>query len=475
MQPSNRRHSTRRSFLGKAAAGSGLLMARALGHGPLLEATKNTPQMVPDAQNSSAAQIDFLNVKLPPYNAAGNGQTDDRAALQRALDDAAAAGGAWVYLPAGVYALGGTLLLRDRANLTGAGPFAAQLRWAGAAGQPVLSDQSFGQAGQSAFGRVNLAQFGIEGGGPSGAGYGIATTAYFSTFQNLYISGCASDGMRFGFEGLQNYASQNQISGCRVAECGAAAIHLDIHAVDTSVTECFLHDCQIGVLIQNGGHRIENNDIFGHRDAAVAIQQTVSNVIISGNDLNANRHEAITVTRSSIGANEAWGQVLIIGNAIVEDGLDADNTYDAIRVETNVPNGITGLTIANNKIALGKGPNRFRYGVNLFRNVAGANCSDNHVVEVGESRYFVGQTCTNIEIDSLGPVTLSAPPLARSGQPLQNPFHAPVTIYVSGGAVSSVTIGAASFRFTGGALRLRASESVALDYTGTPSWAWLPD
>jgi polygalacturonase len=47
-----------------------------------------------------------VNVKLNPYNASGNGVTDDRAAIQSAIDDVANAGGGCVYFPAGVYVIG---------------------------------------------------------------------------------------------------------------------------------------------------------------------------------------------------------------------------------------------------------------------------------------------------------------------------------------------------------------------------------
>ena len=45
----------------------------------------------------------MINVTLPPYNADNTGATDVTTVLQQAIDDAGAAGGGVVYLPAGTY------------------------------------------------------------------------------------------------------------------------------------------------------------------------------------------------------------------------------------------------------------------------------------------------------------------------------------------------------------------------------------
>jgi hypothetical protein len=47
--------------------------------------------------------LGWINVQAPPYNATGNGTTDDTAAIQSAIAAAQAAGGGTVYFPAGTY------------------------------------------------------------------------------------------------------------------------------------------------------------------------------------------------------------------------------------------------------------------------------------------------------------------------------------------------------------------------------------
>lgn len=64
----------------------------------------------------------YRSVKSPLYGATGNGVTNDRPAIQAAIDAAHAAGGGTVFFPAGTYLLDGTSLLVSRiVTLTGSG------------------------------------------------------------------------------------------------------------------------------------------------------------------------------------------------------------------------------------------------------------------------------------------------------------------------------------------------------------------
>ena len=59
----------------------------------------------------------FIRVTDPPYRAAGDGKTCDRAAIQRAIDDAAASGGGTVALTAGKTFLSGGIILKSGVEL----------------------------------------------------------------------------------------------------------------------------------------------------------------------------------------------------------------------------------------------------------------------------------------------------------------------------------------------------------------------
>lgn len=74
----------------------------------------------------------FVNVKLAPYNATGDGSTDDTAAVQAALTAAKAAGGGTVYFPRGTYCVRG-LLLSEASKISLKGEDGAVLKGPGVA------------------------------------------------------------------------------------------------------------------------------------------------------------------------------------------------------------------------------------------------------------------------------------------------------------------------------------------------------
>jgi hypothetical protein len=63
--------------------------------------------------------LGYLNVKAPPYNAAGNGVTDDTNAIQQALNDVGAVGGGVVFVPEGNYLIATHLIVPTATVLKG--------------------------------------------------------------------------------------------------------------------------------------------------------------------------------------------------------------------------------------------------------------------------------------------------------------------------------------------------------------------
>ncbi len=166
-----------------------------------------------------------LNVRQAPFNAAGDGATDDRAAIQAAIDAAAAAGGGCVLLPGGTYNVGaepsgpGGLQLKSRVMLQGEAPRATILRLAGGANRhllygPAHVDRLWGSGSAGGLESWALRDLEIDGNRAANrAGSGVWVYGYKPFVDNLFIGNVAEHGWRtewgtggpkFGMEGVVN-------------------------------------------------------------------------------------------------------------------------------------------------------------------------------------------------------------------------------------------------------------------------------
>lgn len=89
-------------------------------------ATGATGPTGPAGSGGSGSGLPVFNVRLSPYNAQGNGVTDDSTACQAAINACQTAGGGIVYFPAGTYLLAsaGLLVTGSGVTLMGAGQYA---------------------------------------------------------------------------------------------------------------------------------------------------------------------------------------------------------------------------------------------------------------------------------------------------------------------------------------------------------------
>ena len=139
------------------------------------------------AGNDSRVASLAINVKAAPYNAKGDGTTDDAAAIQAAIT--AAAGGGDVLFPIGTYKVSSTLNLTDGIRLVGMG---AQQRWRTSSRGVTLTYTGTGQlvsiantAGASVE-SVEIHNMRLDGTGLAGSVHGLyvnglaGTTAYYT-------------------------------------------------------------------------------------------------------------------------------------------------------------------------------------------------------------------------------------------------------------------------------------------------------
>jgi hypothetical protein len=146
------------------------------------------------------------NVKDPPYNAVGNGTTNDRAAIQAAIDAAATAGGGVVFLPPGTYSVGASgstaggqaysLLLKDKVHLRGAGMFLTTIKAANSSNCDIITTVEGGR--KSLMAVTDLTIDGNEANQTDATDFGFGIWAY--RIDNLFLDNVRTTAMcKFGF------------------------------------------------------------------------------------------------------------------------------------------------------------------------------------------------------------------------------------------------------------------------------------
>jgi hypothetical protein len=177
----------------------------------------------------------FINVKNAPFNAVGDGTTDDTAAIQAALN---AAAGRNVYVPAGTYRITSTLTY-EPASYDGAFGPALKLYGDGplktyfdnqVSGGPLLSVETASTVSEfkGAIGGV-LDGFTIKRTGSTTGGIGLRVlTAYNQQISNVHIIGMTSHGISLpcvlGDNDASNMLELNQV---RIENCAGWGIKAD--------------------------------------------------------------------------------------------------------------------------------------------------------------------------------------------------------------------------------------------------------
>lgn len=165
---------------------------------------------------SATSAVSVVSVKDAPYNAVGNGSTNDTAAIQACINAVASAGGGKVYLPKGIYRTG-KLTIPSNIWLVGEGRSNTTLKLLDGANTDLLystnADALWGSTTPSqGVQNIGLFDLTVDGNRANNtvAGSGIAFYGEEFTFNNLTVTQCRDHGIRtewyqgdsvFGMEG----------------------------------------------------------------------------------------------------------------------------------------------------------------------------------------------------------------------------------------------------------------------------------
>jgi hypothetical protein len=139
----------------------------------------------------------------------------------------------------------------------------------------------------------------------------------------------------------------------------------------------------------------------------------------------------------------------------------------------------TNFDIIGNTIgASGEFAANSAYGLSIASSANDYVVSDNRILgnTSGQVIYgtipasFKGRIVNNIGYNPIGNV--AAPSFPSSGTAIQNPLPYPVTVYLSGGTVTSVSIAGTATYGNAVAYPLQPGQTIAVTYTGSPTWLW---
>jgi enamine deaminase RidA (YjgF/YER057c/UK114 family) len=71
------------------------------------------------------------------------------------------------------------------------------------------------------------------------------------------------------------------------------------------------------------------------------------------------------------------------------------------------------------------------------------------------------------------PVAITTPTMPPSGTQVLNSTGVPVTVYVSGGTVSQISVNGVVTGLISGAFPLKPNEGITITYSAAPTWAWV--
>lgn len=423
-----------------------------------LDATTRVPatQLAGDGANASmylrgdrswaplAELTSAILINVKDFEVKGDGQTDDTAALQAAIDETADRGGGVVFIPVGTYLVDPSkgLNLKSDIKLQGAG---AASVFKVADGKNVSGNIMRVEARQ----RVVLRDFTIDGNNAHQSGstnyglyiaqsldcqlHGVRVTNTSGTGIHVYdSSGCvvrdclSQNNTYHGFEAEQiqgcvyqgNRGSQNQLHGLLISpgEVGGQGSR-----GNSFIGNTFDHNKQYGIAANaaNGdtspwlctGNLIQGCVISDNGGYGLAIYKQ-DTFTIQGNYLAHNQYMGIYLAQSQNNT--------VIGNTLLENAQQGSNTYDEILLEgyeANHDHPAKNNTISHNMILI-TGSTKARWGINEASEHDGPNTITDNRIPVRGTKGDIQLLCpADVLRDSTGAykVNTQLPSLTKDG------------------------------------------------------------
>ncbi|MBN1443588.1 MAG: hypothetical protein JXA90_12835 [Planctomycetes bacterium] len=329
------------------------------------------------------------------YGAAGDGEADDTAALQRAMDDLVHHEKACIlYLPAGTYRITKTVRTIRKAHtdcqgvsILGEHPSRAILRWDGAENATMMEWDAW-------YSRIGRLTFDGQGRAGTALIYGPAFSTYNETSDIVFRDTKA--GLVFG--GPQtNGQAENEVLRCQFLRCEIGIQTVNWNSMDIWVWYCRFEDCDRGIYNVMGNWHAWQNVFIRSRTCDLASVNLMAFSVVNNTSIGSRCF-------FDFDTGHTWGSpVSLTGNRVI------DPTGDwAVRLGNAGP-----YLVVDNQFRL-RGATR---GVRMTwadqTLVGNAYTRADAVEERGRFRRIAERVVTESEISADPPALPPAPPCRR--------------------------------------------------------------
>jgi len=250
-----------------------------------------------------------VNLRDAPYNAAGDGITDDSAALAAAYADLPSYGGS-IYLPPGNYVLGSAVAFAT-------------------ANKPVLLVGDPGSATKISYTPSTGTALTFNYGNDLDMGHGMRDITLIGASNSN-----ASKGVVFGgSNGAQGFL----MDGCKVRTFGTG-VEMGSHTWITTFRQCMIRDCTTLLLLPSGLTEAGEQIDFDHCTFADSVSPHTNAVWVKGNSQEVTfRACSFDQAQLSIGNSTTTGAQVVCSECHFENP-NLGTTYDFVTVSNNNAN-----------------------------------------------------------------------------------------------------------------------------------------
>jgi hypothetical protein len=300
--------------------------------------------------DGAANDLSRLVQDVRAHGAAGDGATDDTAAIQSALDAVGPEGGT-VFLPAGRYRISATLVVRTHNTaMVGVGPGQRVGAGQDAVGTRIEAVGSLDDGPMlrvqldkdtAPLHGVTLRDFALDGQRASG-GSGVHFRSYRGLISHVFVYNVLGHG--FDFQGYPDWDTYDTVVAfSQASRCGGSGFYLGEGATDLHFTSCVVFDNQDNMQLAGGGsaqvtgchfYAAARHNIFFN---GAGSRTKFANCKIEGADANG---VLIDSTHSS------YSDILFTGCNFASNGRKGDNLYDHIAITGPAENVVNRTVIS---------------------------------------------------------------------------------------------------------------------------------